>query len=93
MFLSPYSSILEHPQIIKYFKGVYNLRPPTQKTLFDCLSHEGKNDQLSDKILSQKLLIFLLLLACKRMNAVYLLTVDRITVTDIGVKLSPSHVL
>ena len=31
VFLLPYSSILEHPEIIKYFKGVYNLRLPTQK--------------------------------------------------------------
>ena len=34
VFLPPYASILEHPQIIKYFKGVYNLRPPAQKTTF-----------------------------------------------------------
>ena len=34
VFLPPYSSISEHPQIIKYFKGVYNLRPPTQKITF-----------------------------------------------------------
>ena len=36
VFLPPYSSILEHPQIINYFKGVYNLRPPTQKITFVC---------------------------------------------------------
>ena len=34
LFLPPYASILEHPKIIKYFKGVYNLRPPTQKITF-----------------------------------------------------------
>ena len=34
VFLPPYSSISEHPQIIKNFKGVYNLRPPTQKITF-----------------------------------------------------------
>ena len=34
VFLPPYSSILEHPQVTKYFKGVYNLRPPTQKITF-----------------------------------------------------------
>ena len=51
-FLPPYSSILEHPQIIKYFQGVYNLRPPTQKIifvwdvkiLFDYFIYKGKND-------------------------------------------------
>ena len=31
-FLPPYLSILEHPQIIKYFKSVFNLMPATQKT-------------------------------------------------------------
>ena len=34
VFLTLYSSILEHRQIIKYFKGVYNSRPPTQKITF-----------------------------------------------------------
>ena len=29
VFLPPYSSILKYPQIIKYFKGFYNLRRPT----------------------------------------------------------------
>ena len=52
----PYSSILEHQQIKKYFKGVYNLKPPTKiatfawdvKILFDYVHHKGENDQLSD---------------------------------------------
>ena len=54
--LPPYSSILEHQQIKKYFKGVYNLKPPTKiatfawdvKILFDYVHHKGENDQLSD---------------------------------------------
>ena len=101
MFLPPYLSILEHPQSIKYFKGVYNLRRPTQKitfvwdvkTLFDYLNHKGENDQLSDKSLTQKLLILLLLLGGQRMNTVYFFTVDRMKVSDIGVTFSPDHVL
>ena len=68
VLLPPYLSILEHPQIIKYFKGVYNLRPSNQKItfvwdvkiLFDCFSHKGENDQPSDKGLKQKLLVLLL---------------------------------
>ena len=79
VFLPPCSSILEHPQFIKYFKGVYNLRPPTQKItlvwdvkiLFGYFSHRGENAQLSDKSLTQKLLILLLLLGGQRMNTVY----------------------
>ena len=61
MFLPPHSSLLERPQIIKYFKGVYNLRRPTQKIkfawdvkiLFDYFNHKGENDQLSDKSFTQ----------------------------------------
>ena len=77
---------------MKYFKVVYNLRPLTQKIifvwnvkiLFDFYNHKGKNGQLSDKSLTQKLLILLLLLGGQRMNTVYFFTVDRMTVTDIG---------
>ena len=54
--LPPYSSILKHQQIKKYFKGVYNLKPSTKiatfawdvKILFDYFHHKGQNDQLSD---------------------------------------------
>ena len=101
VFLPQYSSISEHPQIIKYFIGVCNLRPPTQKKafvwdikiLFHYFNHKGENDQLSDKSLTQKLLILLLLLGGQRMNTVYFFSVDRMTVTDIGVTFSPNHVL
>ena len=101
LFLPPYSSILEHPQIIKYFKDVYNLSPPTQKItfvwdvkiLFDYFNHKGKNDQLSEKSLTQKFLILLLPLGGPRMNTVYFFTVDRMTVTVIRVTFSPNHAL
>ena len=76
VFLPSYSSILEHPQIMKYFKGAYNLRPPTQKvtfiwevkSLFDYFNHKGENDQLLDKSLTQKLLTLLLLLEDQKIN-------------------------
>ena len=51
------------------------------KNLFDYFSHKGENDQLSDKSLTQKLLILLLLLGGQRINTLYFLAVDRITVT------------
>ena len=68
LLLPPYSSISEHPQIIKYFESVYSLRPLAQKItfvwdvkiLFDYFNHKGgENEQLSDKSLKQKLLILL----------------------------------
>ena len=69
VFLPPYLFTLEHPQIIKYFKRVYNLRPPTPitfvwdvKIMLNYFSHKGENDQLSDKSLTQRLLSLLLLL-------------------------------
>ena len=101
VFLPAYSSILEPPQIIKYLKGVDNLSPPTQKImfvwdgriLFDYFSHKGKNDQVSDERLTQKLLILLLLLGDQRLKAVYSFKVGRMTVADIGVTSSPNHVL
>ena len=101
VMLPPYSSILEHPHIIKYFKGVYNLRPSTQKItfvwdvkiLFDYFNNKGENDQLPDKSLTQKLLIFPLLLGGQRMNTAYFFTVDRMKITEIGVTFSPNHVL
>ena len=101
VFLPAYLSILEHPQTIKYFKGVDNLSPPTQKImfvwdvriLFDYFSHKGKNDQVSDKRLTQKLLILLLLLGGQRLKTVYFFKVGRMTVAGIGVTSSPNHVL
>ena len=101
VFLPAYSSILEPPQIIKYLKGVDNLSPPTQKImfvwdvriLFDYFSHKGRNDQVSDERLTQKLLILLLLLGDQRLKAVYSFKVGRMTVADIGVTSSPNHVL
>ena len=96
LFLPPYSSILEDPQIIKNFKGVYNVRPPSQKIvflwdvniLFDYFNYKGENDQLSDQSYTQKLLILLLKLGDQRMNTVYFFTVDRMTVTDIELTIS-----
>ena len=98
MFLPPYSSILEHPQIIEYFKGAKTSNSEITfvwdvTTLFHYFNHKGANDQLSDKSLTQKLLILLLLLGGQRMNIVYFFTADRMTVTDIGVIFSPNHVL
>ena len=79
MFFTPYSSIFEHPQVIKYFGGVYNLRPPTQiitfvwavKILFHHFNQKGGYDQLSDKGLTQYILVLLSLLGGQRMNTIF----------------------
>ena len=63
------------------------------KLLFDYFNYKGEIDQLSDKSLTQKLLIFILLLGSQRINTLYFFTVDRMAVTDTGVTFSPNHVL
>ena len=90
VFSPQYSSNLEHKQIEKYFKGAYNLGPPTQKPTFvwnvkdllDYFIHRGGNGQLSDKSLTQKLLVLLLLLVKE----------CRMTVKDIGIRFSHNYV-
>ena len=61
--------------------------------MLDYFNHKGENDQLSDKNLSQKRLILLLLLGGQRMNTVYFFAVGRMTVTDKRVTFSHNHVL
>ena len=68
--IPPYNSLNKHPLINKYMTGVFNLRPPKPKLsfvwdvniLFRYFEQQGDNDSLSDKLLTQKLLILLLLL-------------------------------
>ena len=60
----------KHSLINKYMTGAFNLRPPKLKLRFvwdvDILlryfDQQGDNNLLSDKLLTQKLLILLLLL-------------------------------
>ena len=63
------------------------------KILFDYFSHKGENDQQSDKSLTQKNLILLLLVGDQRMNIVDFFAEGRMTIAFIGVTLSPNHVL
>ena len=68
--ISPYNSLNKHPLIKKYMTGVFNLRPPKPKLsfmwdmdiLFRYFDQQRDNNSLSDKLLSQSLLILLLLL-------------------------------
>ena len=51
------------------------------------------NDKLSDKDLSQKLCMLLLLIGGQRVNTIYNFTVDRMIITDVAVSFAPSQVL
>ena len=63
--------------------GVFNLRPPKSKLsfvwdvdiLFRYFEQQGDNNSLSDKLLTQKLLILLLLLGAHRISTVKLFSV------------------
>ena len=53
----------------------------------------GDNSQTSDKHLSQKLLILLLLLGGQCLNSVFHLKIDRMIISNTNVTFSPEHVL
>ena len=82
-------------------KGVFNLsplRPKLQfvwdvKIVFNYLEEKGLNNNLPDKILSQKLLILLLLLGQQRMNTVFDFEVDNMLINTECAIFSQNNVL
>ena len=93
--------ISQHRSVKKFFKGVFNLRPPLPKIsfvwdvqiIFDHFISLGDNKKLSDKHMSQKLLILLLLLGGQRINSIFHFTIDRMVISTNSVTFSPGHVL
>ena len=81
--------------------GVFNLRPPKPKLsfvwdvniLFRYFEQQGDNDSLSDKLLTQKLLILLLLLGAHRISTVKLFSVSNMVLNDLSVTFIPTEVL
>lgn len=98
--LPGYTSISQHPKIDSYFKGLFNLRPPKTKLstvwdvkiIFDYYK-DRPNNNLDDKTLTQKLLMFLLLLSGQRLNTIFWYTVDRLIISDNSFTFAPEHVL
>ena len=96
-----YKHISQHPSVIKYFKGSFNMRPPLPKIyfvwdvqiMFEYFRSLGNNKQISERHLSQKLLILLLLLVGQRLNSVFHFTIGRMIISSTSVTLSPEHVL
>ena len=96
-----YRHIPQHPSVIKFFKGSFNLRPPLSRLffvwdvqiMFEYFRSLGNNRQISDKHLSHKLLILLLLLGGQRLNSVFHFTIDRIIISNTSVTFSPKVVL
>ena len=99
--LPPYRNIGNHPLIVKFMKGVFNLRPPTTKTgfiwdvklLFDYFDKLPSNDQMSFYDLTCKTLCLLLLLTGSRVNTVFNFCINEIVINDIGITVTPSAVL
>ena len=77
--LPPYVNVGDHPTIRKFMTGVFNLRPPRQKVsfvwdvkqLFDYFKLLDHNDKLTDKDLTHKLVLLLLLLGGQRVNTIF----------------------
>ena len=60
--------------------------------MFDYFERKGDNNQLSDKLLSLNLLVFLLLFGGERISIIYWFTINRVTITDTGATCFPAHV-
>ena len=97
----PYKHLSEHPLVDNFFKGLFNLQIPKPKLsltwdvsrMFRHFDSLETNDKLSDKDLSQKLCMLLLLIGGQRVNTIYNFTVDRMIITDVAVSFAPSQVL
>ena len=81
--------------------GLFNLRTPKSKlsfvwnvdVLFKCFEQEGDNNSLSDKLLTQILLILLLLLGAHRISTVKLFSMSNLVLNDLSVTFIPTEVL
>ena len=77
------------------------MRPPLPKTsfiwdvqiMFECFRNLGDNSQISDKHLSQKLLILPLFLGGQRLNSELHFTIHRMIISSTSVTFSSEYVL
>ena len=90
----------QHPSVMKYFKGTFNLTLPSPKfcfvwdvqIMFEYFRSLGDNSQISDKQLSQKLLILLLLLGGQLLNSVFRFTFDGMIISSTNITFSSEHI-
>ena len=97
--IHPYNALNKHPLINKYMTGEFNLRPSRPKLNFvwdvDILFRyfeQGHNNSLSDKLLTQKLLILFLLLGAHRISTVKLFSKSNMVLNDLPVTFIPTEV-
>ncbi|XP_057290276.1 uncharacterized protein LOC130612963 [Hydractinia symbiolongicarpus] len=88
--ISGYSSLLEHPLISRFIKGVFNIKPSTPKysliwdtnVLLTYLKSLSPNKDLSFKDINIKLACLLTILAGQRVYSVHNISVPYIDLTD-----------
>ena len=81
--------------------GLFNLRPPKPKLsffwdvdiLFRYFEQQGDNNSLSDKLLTQILLILLLVLGAHRISTVKLFSMSNMVLNNLSVTFIPTEVL
>ena len=93
MTVAPYQSLNDHSLIVKLITGIYNLNPPALKLnfvwdvsiIFQFFENCGPNGELSDKIFTQKLVFFLLLLGIQRVQTLFTFHIDKMVINNISV--------
>ena len=98
--IPPSNSLNKHPLINTYMTGIFNLRPPKSKLslvwdvdiLFRYFEHLGDNCLLSEKNLTQKLLVLLLLLGAHRLSTIKLFSINNMVLNDLSVTFLPIDV-
>ena len=100
--IPPYNSLNKHTLINKYTTGVFNLRPPKPKLsfvwdvdiLFRYFEQQDDNNSLSDKPLTQKLLILLYcLVLIELVLSNYLVCLTNMVLNDLSVTFILTEVL
>lgn len=96
--LPPYRTIGDHPMIIKFMKGLFNLNPPRTKVgfvwdvkiLFNYFESLPDNESLSEEDLSSKTLLLMLLLGGQRLNTMFNFRVNEMIINKVSVTFAPS---
>ena len=99
--IAPYKTLGDHPMIMKFMKGVYNLNPPKTKlgfvwdvkNLFDYFEKMPSYEAITDVDLSCKTLLLLLLLGGQRINTIFNFRVDEMIINNVSVTFAPSSTL
>ena len=101
MTVAPYQSLNDHPLIIKFIIGLNNFKPPAPKLnslwdvsiIFQYFEDYRPNGELSDKILTQKLVLLLLLLGGQIVQILLTFHIDKMIISNISVSFVSTQLL